>query len=68
MIEVHRTRDLGVPIADAEEDRGAIFTRVFIQCVPILDACFGALVVMAHLDVHHARDRIRAIGGGSAIL
>ena len=44
------------------------FARVSVRRVAVLDLRFRAAIIVTALDVHHARDRIRAVGGRGAIL
>src|SRR5262245_24114090 len=67
MIVVDDTSDVGISIANAENDVGPEFARVFVQRVAIRDLRLHAFVIMAQLDVNDARDRVRTVGGGSAV-
>ena len=67
MIVIDHTGDVGVSIANAKDHVGPEFTRVFVQRIAICDLRLHAFVIMAQLDVDHARDRVRTVGGGSAV-
>src|SRR5206468_12447884 len=54
LIIVHRSRNLSVAIAYAEDDVGANFAAILIGRVSILDRRFGPMVIVTHFEVHHA--------------
>src|SRR5439155_25950415 len=68
MVVVDRAGDIRLSVADAEEQRGAEFARVFVGRVTVFDARFGSVIVVVALDVHYSRDGICAVGRGGAIL
>ena len=68
MIEVHRTSHLRITVAHTKDDVRAIFARVFIQRVAILDSRLDAFIVVAQFNVHDTSDRIGAVCRGSAVL
>ena len=69
------TGDTGLVVAGAEEDVPSIlgivcaiaFDPVVSGRVPVLDGDLGATVILIELKVHHPGNRIRAVGGRSAI-
>ena len=67
MIVVDHTGDVGVSIANTKNDVGPNFARVFIQRIAISDLSLHTFVIMAQLDVDHARDRVRTVGRGGAV-
>ena len=54
--------------AHPKEDVPFILRCVFIQRVAILDGHLRASIIFVEVKVHHAGNRIRAVGGRSAIL
>ena len=61
------TGDTGGVGAYPKEDVPLILGCVFIQRIPILDRHLCAAIIFIEVKVHHARYRIRAIGGRSAV-
>ena len=67
-IVIQHAGDVGSVIADAENRRGDGLTRILVLRVAVLDARFGAvLIIVTQLDVDHAGDGVRAISGGCAV-
>src|SRR4029079_15768881 len=67
MIVIDHTSDVGVSIANAKDDVGSKFARVYIQRIAISHLRLHAFVIVAQLDVDYARDRVCTVGGGSAV-
>src|SRR5438128_11663545 len=61
------TGDTGGVVAYPKEDVPLILGCVFIERVPILDGYLRAAIIFIQVKVHHARNRVRAVGGRSAI-
>src|ERR1041385_8535277 len=61
------TNDAGLVVAYPEQNVAKIFGCVFIPYVPILRGYLCATIIFVELQVHHSGNRIRPVGGGSAI-
>src|SRR5204863_6723878 len=68
VIEIYHTSHVGLSIAHTEEERGRVFTTVFVERVAIFEGHFRAMIIMTQLDVDDTRDGIRTVGGRGAIL
>ena len=62
------TGDTGGIVAGSKEQVAPVLGRVFIECVAILDGHLSATIIFVKIEVHYAGNRIRAVGGRSAIL
>ena len=62
------TGDTGCVGPYPKEDVPLILGCVLIERVAILDGYLCAAIIFVEIEVHHARNRIRAVGGRSAIL
>ncbi|KAG0506136.1 MAG: hypothetical protein Udaeo_04930 [Candidatus Udaeobacter sp.] len=67
MIVIQDAGNIGIFVANTEDDRCVEFAGVFIEGIAVLDPRLRAIVIVTHLEVHDTRYRIRAIRGGSAI-
>ena len=68
VVVIQYASDVGSVIADAENCLSDELTRIFVLCVAVLDARFGAvLIIVTQLDVDHTRDGVCAIRGGCAV-
>ena len=67
MIVIQDASNVGIFVANTEDGRCVEFAGVFIEGIAVLDSRLRAIVIMTHLEVHDARYRVRAIGGGSAV-
>ena len=61
------TADTGLVVPHSEEDVPLVLGRVFIYRVAVLESHLCAAVIFIELEVHHAGNRIRSVGGRSAI-
>ena len=60
--------DTGRVVAYPKEDVPLILRCVFIERVAVLDGHLSAAIIFIEVEVHHACNRIRAVGGRSAVL
>src|SRR6266404_6810870 len=67
MIEPDVTGDAHFIVANSKENVAVVETSVFIQRVAVLEGQLCATVVFIELDVDNARNRIRSVGGRSAV-
>src|SRR5260370_25638342 len=63
----HVTSNRDLVVADPEQHVAQILGCVFIQGIAILQGDLRATVILVELQVHHAGNRVRSVGGRSAI-